>query len=115
MWSDDTELAFTPLLPEFARSPYPFYAALRSRPGLTYFPDFDIWLASRFEDVAAIAAVWFARSTDLPAPMSWPPQGAPAIGMTCRITSASFSLACWTATGQCMTGCAGWYSRCLPR
>jgi len=54
MWSDDTELAFTPLLPEFARSPYPFYAALRSRPGLTYFPDFDIWLASRYADVTTL-------------------------------------------------------------
>jgi cytochrome P450 len=51
---DDAELDFAPLSPEFARSPYPFYSALRGRPGLTYFPDFDIWLASRYEDVATL-------------------------------------------------------------
>ena len=51
---DDAELDFAPLSPEFARSPYPFYSALRGRPGLTYFADFDIWLASRYEDVATL-------------------------------------------------------------
>lgn len=45
---------FAPLSEAFARDPYPFYAALREKPGLTYFPDFDIWLASRFADVQAI-------------------------------------------------------------
>lgn len=45
---------FQPLSAEFARDPYPFYAALRDRPGLTYFEDFDIWLAARFEDVQTI-------------------------------------------------------------
>ncbi|MBS8258997.1 cytochrome P450 [Roseibium polysiphoniae] len=48
-------LAFDPLSPDFARDPYPFYAALREAPGLTYFEDFDIWLAARFEDVGEIA------------------------------------------------------------
>ncbi|MEP0233275.1 cytochrome P450 [Roseibium sp.] len=48
-------LAFDPLSPAFARNPYPFYAALRETPGLTYFEDFDIWLAARFEDVGEIA------------------------------------------------------------
>lgn len=45
---------FDPLSPAFAADPYPFYAALRERPGLTYFEDFDIWLAARFEDVQTI-------------------------------------------------------------
>ncbi|MEP4030928.1 cytochrome P450 [Roseibium polysiphoniae] len=48
-------LAFDPLSSDFARDPYRFYAALRETPGLTYFEDFDIWLAARFEDVGQIA------------------------------------------------------------
>jgi len=48
-------LDFAPLSPEFAADPYPLYARLREQDGLHYYPDFDIWLASRFEDVAAIA------------------------------------------------------------
>src|SRR5579859_3627595 len=47
--------SFAPLSPEFAADPYPAYARLREQEGLHYYPDFDIWLASRFEDVAAIA------------------------------------------------------------
>ncbi len=46
---------FSPLSPDFAADPYPAYARLREQAGLYYYPDFDIWLASRFEDVAAIA------------------------------------------------------------
>ncbi|WP_417666862.1 cytochrome P450 [Roseibium sp.] len=52
--SAKSHVTFDPLSPEFARDPYPFYADLRARPGLTYFKDFDIWLASRFEDVQSI-------------------------------------------------------------
>lgn len=48
-------VSFAPLSPDFAADPYPAYAFLREREGLHYYPDFDIWLASRFEDVAAIA------------------------------------------------------------
>ena len=46
---------FAPLSDAFAADPYPFYAALRDKDGLHYYPEFDIWLASRFADVAAIA------------------------------------------------------------
>ncbi|SHL72246.1 cytochrome P450 [Roseibium suaedae] len=45
---------FQPLSPDFAQDPYRQYAELRAIPGLTYFEDFDIWLASRFEDVSQI-------------------------------------------------------------
>ncbi|WP_139108255.1 MULTISPECIES: cytochrome P450 [unclassified Ensifer] len=48
------KLIFAPLSPDFARDPYPTYRALREKEGLHYFADFDIWLASRFEDVSAI-------------------------------------------------------------
>lgn len=47
--------AFAPLSDEFAADPYPSYAALRDAEGLTYYPDFDIWLVSRFAEVSAIA------------------------------------------------------------
>ena len=46
---------FAPLSDAFAADPYPAYAQLREQDGLHYYPDFDIWLASRFEDVASIA------------------------------------------------------------
>jgi len=46
--------AFDPLSEAFAQDPYPFYARLRARPGLTYFEDFDVWLAARFKDVTQI-------------------------------------------------------------
>ncbi|POF28933.1 cytochrome P450 [Roseibium marinum] len=52
--SPSTDLCFAPLSAEFARDPYPFYAALRAREGLTYYQDFDVWLASRFTDVSRI-------------------------------------------------------------
>jgi cytochrome P450 len=52
--SPSTDLSFAPLSDAFAQDPYPFYAALRGRKGLTYFEDFDIWLAARFDDVSEI-------------------------------------------------------------
>ena len=48
-------LSFAPLSDAFAADPYPFYAALREQDGLQYYPDFDIWLVSRFAEVSAIA------------------------------------------------------------
>ncbi|GAB2187581.1 cytochrome P450 [Roseibium sp. LAB1] len=52
--SPSTDLSFAPLSDAFAQDPYPFYAALRDRTGLTYFEDFDIWLAAKFDDVSEI-------------------------------------------------------------
>ncbi len=52
--SPSTDLSFAPLSEDFAQNPYPFYAALRARDGLTYYEDFDVWLASRFDDVMEI-------------------------------------------------------------
>ena len=52
--SPSTDLSFAPLSDAFAQDPYPFYAALRDRKGLTYFEDFDIWLAATFDDVSEI-------------------------------------------------------------
>jgi len=49
-----TDLSFEPLSAAFAQDPYPFYASLRAREGLTYYEDFDVWLASRFDDVSEI-------------------------------------------------------------
>lgn len=51
----EAEPAFQPLSAAFAQNPYPAYAALRERGEPLYFADFDIWLVSRFEDVAGIA------------------------------------------------------------
>jgi cytochrome P450 len=47
--------AFDPLSADFARDPYPAYAALRAQPGPVHYPDFDVWLLSRFADVSAAA------------------------------------------------------------
>lgn len=52
--SPSTDLSFEPLSDAFAQDPYPFYAALRAQEGLTYFKDFDVWLAARFDDVTEI-------------------------------------------------------------
>ncbi|MDN3718805.1 hypothetical protein QW131_05240 [Roseibium salinum] len=52
--SPSTDLCFDPLSEAFAQDPYSFYAALRARDGLTYYQDFDVWLASRFDDVSEI-------------------------------------------------------------
>jgi cytochrome P450 len=51
---DRGEPPFAPLSPEFAKDPYSAYAALRRTEGLSYFADFDVWMASRFADVSAI-------------------------------------------------------------
>jgi cytochrome P450 len=45
---------FQPLSAEFAQNPHSYYAELRDRDGLTYYEDFDVWLASRFDDVSEI-------------------------------------------------------------
>jgi cytochrome P450 len=45
---------FAPLSDAFAADPYPSYAALREQEGLHYYPDFDVWLVSRFAEVWAI-------------------------------------------------------------
>ena len=50
----DVSRPFQPLSDEFAEDPYAFYAALRARDGLSYFEDFDVFLAARFEDVSQI-------------------------------------------------------------
>jgi len=47
--------AFAPLSDDFAADPYASYAALREQEGLHYYPDFDVWLVSRFAEVQAIA------------------------------------------------------------
>lgn len=47
-------LAFDPLSPSFAENPYESYARLRAAEGLVYFEPFDMWLASRHEDVQSI-------------------------------------------------------------
>jgi cytochrome P450 len=52
--SPSTDLSFAPLSEEFAKDPYPFYADLRARHGLTRFEDFDVFLAARFDDVTEI-------------------------------------------------------------
>jgi hypothetical protein len=52
--SHTSDLEFNPLSDAFAQDPYPFYAALRDKEGLTYFEDFDVWLAARFDDVSEI-------------------------------------------------------------
>ncbi|MEP4766845.1 MAG: cytochrome P450 [Roseibium sp.] len=52
--SQTPHLPFAPLSDAFAQDPHPFYAALRAQDGLTYFEDFDIWLAARFDDVSEI-------------------------------------------------------------
>lgn len=47
--------AFEPLSATFAQNPYPAYAALRDKGTPQFFADFDMWLVTRFDDVAAIA------------------------------------------------------------
>jgi len=50
----DAGIVFEPLSDAFARDPYPAYAALR-RHGPWYWEEGEIWLLSRFDDVAAAA------------------------------------------------------------
>lgn len=52
--SPSTHQVFNPLSESFVRDPHVHYAALRAQPGLTYFEDFDVWLAARFDDVSEI-------------------------------------------------------------
>lgn len=52
--SNTVSRPFQPLSVEFAQDPHPFYEALRARDGLTYYEDFNVWLASRFDDVSEI-------------------------------------------------------------
>ena len=59
-----TEIVFDPLSPDFARDPYPTYAALREH-GPWYWEDGGMWLLSRFEDVTAAAVnPKLVRTTD---------------------------------------------------
>ncbi|WP_042251304.1 cytochrome P450 [Paracoccus sp. PAMC 22219] len=50
-----TTAVFDPTVPCFGADPWPAYAALRAQPGLPFWPGFDGHLASRMEDVRAIA------------------------------------------------------------
>jgi len=52
--SPSTDLSFDPLSEAFAQDPNPFYKDLRARDGLTWFEDFDVFLAARFDDVSEI-------------------------------------------------------------
>jgi len=52
--SPSTDLSFQPLSDAFAQDPHPFYEALRAQEGLTWFDDFDVFLAARFDDVTQI-------------------------------------------------------------
>ncbi|ESQ91966.1 cytochrome P450 [Asticcacaulis sp. AC460] len=49
------DLGFAPLSDAFADDPYPAYTRLRDYGAPWYFADYDIWLLSRFDDVAAAA------------------------------------------------------------
>jgi len=46
---------FEPLSEAFTKDPYAAYARLREGDDFYYFEDFDVWIASRFEDVRALA------------------------------------------------------------
>lgn len=50
----DLPASFQPLTRDFAQNPYPAYAALRDLRAPVHFPDFDIWLVSRFADVTRV-------------------------------------------------------------
>lgn len=45
---------FDPAAPDFGANPWPAYAALRDRPGLPYWDEFDGYLASRMQDLREI-------------------------------------------------------------
>ena len=47
---------FDPLSQAFADDPYASYRELRAAPGPVYYEHFDVWLLSRYQDVAAAAA-----------------------------------------------------------
>ncbi len=50
-----SDFVFDPLSADFARDPYPTYAALRDHGKPWYFAAYDVWLLSRYEDVQAAA------------------------------------------------------------
>lgn len=52
--SGQRDWTFEPLSREFAQDPYPSYDILRARDSFYYYPDFDVWLVSRFRDVTDI-------------------------------------------------------------
>ncbi|MGI9262693.1 MAG: cytochrome P450 [Woeseiaceae bacterium] len=49
-----SDWTFEPLSSEFAQDPYASYDILRARKSFYYYPDFDVWLVSRFRDVTDI-------------------------------------------------------------
>lgn len=49
-----SSFVFNPLLPSFSENPYEIYEALRSRDEPFYFPDNDMWLLSRYDDISEI-------------------------------------------------------------
>jgi cytochrome P450 len=52
---DQRDWTFQPLSKEFTADPYAAYAELRRRDGFHYYPDFNVWIASRYRDVQALA------------------------------------------------------------
>ena len=52
--SGQSDWTFAPLSTEFAQDPYPSYDILRARDSFYYYPEFDVWLVSRFRDVTDI-------------------------------------------------------------
>lgn len=49
-----SDWTFKPLSREFAQDPYASYDILRARQSFYYYPDFDVWLISRFRDVTDV-------------------------------------------------------------
>jgi cytochrome P450 len=61
----NSAFTFDPLSAEFARNPYPAYAALRAQEGPVHHAPFDVWLLSRHADVTAAATnPTFVRSLE---------------------------------------------------
>ncbi|MGI9203374.1 MAG: cytochrome P450 [Woeseiaceae bacterium] len=52
--TEQSDWTFKPLSREFAQDPYASYDRLRSSGSFYYYPDFDVWLVSRFYDVTNI-------------------------------------------------------------
>jgi cytochrome P450 len=48
-----TEVAYRPFSQPVQADPYPFYAELRERAPVHYLPDEDLWVLTRYDDVAA--------------------------------------------------------------
>ena len=63
--------SYHPFEDEQREQPYPFYALLRSDEPVTYSPDVDAWLVTRYSDVrACLARPETFSSRDLKRPMS---------------------------------------------